>query len=201
MNWTSHSLLDLKLRLMSRAQKKKLKLQENGDMVAYKEDTLKSKIEEFDSQGKLPKLLTMCSTIKAQSREQFGVWRHCCLCFTLYWAYSNRNHPTADGKVTPTVAGMFLSHHSGGKTLTTNDLELEIVILLYLVKEFQENYVRNGGNYMNMDERNYLNVLIVRGGGAALYASPSTGIHATNSSASDQDASLENCSELILTIW
>ncbi|KAI5666843.1 hypothetical protein M9H77_16696 [Catharanthus roseus] len=33
------------------------------------------------------------------------------------------------------------------------DLELEIVIMLYLVKEFQENDVRNGGNYMNMDER------------------------------------------------
>ncbi|KAI5667978.1 hypothetical protein M9H77_17831 [Catharanthus roseus] len=41
----------------------------------------------------------------------------------------------------------------------------------------------------NRLDRNYLNVLIVRCGGAALYASPSTGIHAMNSSASDRDAS------------
>ncbi|KAI5654531.1 hypothetical protein M9H77_31718 [Catharanthus roseus] len=41
----------------------------------------------------------------------------------------------------------------------------------------------------NRLDGNYLNVLIVRCGGAVLYASPSTGIHATNFSASDRDAS------------
>ncbi|KAI5681169.1 hypothetical protein M9H77_02396 [Catharanthus roseus] len=39
-------------------------------------------------------------------------------------------------------------------------------------------------------DRNYLNVLIVHCGVTALYASPSNGIHATNSSASDRDAGL-----------
>ncbi|KAI5649331.1 hypothetical protein M9H77_35336 [Catharanthus roseus] len=46
-----------------------------------------------------------------------------------------------------------------------------------------------GRKQKNRLDRNYLNVLIVRCGGAALYASPSTGIHATNSSASNRDAS------------
>ncbi|KAI5652984.1 hypothetical protein M9H77_30171 [Catharanthus roseus] len=41
----------------------------------------------------------------------------------------------------------------------------------------------------NRLDKNYLNVLMVRCEGAALYASPSTGIHATNSSTSVRDAS------------
>ncbi|KAI5681337.1 hypothetical protein M9H77_02564 [Catharanthus roseus] len=34
-----------------------------------------------------------------------------------------------------------------------DDLELEIVIMKYLVKEFQEMMLENGGNYVNKDER------------------------------------------------
>ncbi|KAI5662711.1 hypothetical protein M9H77_22034 [Catharanthus roseus] len=44
---------------------------DNG-MIAYMEDTLKRKIEELDGQGKLPKLFTIYSIIKEQSREQLG---------------------------------------------------------------------------------------------------------------------------------
>ncbi|KAI5648879.1 hypothetical protein M9H77_34884 [Catharanthus roseus] len=61
MNQTSHSPLDLKLRPMTRARMKKLKLQEDKDIIAYIEDTLKSKVDAFDGQGKLPNLFTMCS--------------------------------------------------------------------------------------------------------------------------------------------
>ncbi|KAI5664191.1 hypothetical protein M9H77_23514 [Catharanthus roseus] len=52
MNRTSQLPLDLKLEPITRAQRKKLKLQEDNEMNAYKEDSLKSKIEEFDGQGK-----------------------------------------------------------------------------------------------------------------------------------------------------
>ncbi|KAI5677784.1 hypothetical protein M9H77_08734 [Catharanthus roseus] len=57
---------------MTRAQRKKLKLHEDNDMIAYKEETLKRKIEEFEGQRKLPKLFKICSIVKEQSREQFG---------------------------------------------------------------------------------------------------------------------------------
>ncbi|KAI5672099.1 hypothetical protein M9H77_12463 [Catharanthus roseus] len=71
MNRMSQSPLDLKLAPITRAQRKKLKLQEDNDMIAYVEDALNSKIEKLDGQGKLPKLFTMCSIVKEQSKEQF----------------------------------------------------------------------------------------------------------------------------------
>ncbi|KAI5663909.1 hypothetical protein M9H77_23232 [Catharanthus roseus] len=73
MNRTSQSPLDLKLGLITRAQRKKLKLQEDNGMISYMEETLKSKIEEFGGQGKPPKFFIMCSIVKEQSREQLGV--------------------------------------------------------------------------------------------------------------------------------
>ncbi|KAI5664053.1 hypothetical protein M9H77_23376 [Catharanthus roseus] len=66
----SQSPLGLKLRPITRAQMKKLKLQEDNDMIACMEDALKSKIEELNGQGKLPKLFTVCSIVKKQLREQ-----------------------------------------------------------------------------------------------------------------------------------
>ncbi|KAI5676009.1 hypothetical protein M9H77_06959 [Catharanthus roseus] len=73
MNRTSQSPLDLKFCPITRAQRKKLKLQEDNDMIAYIEDAFKSKIKEFDGQGKPPKLFTMCSIFKEQSRKKHGV--------------------------------------------------------------------------------------------------------------------------------
>ncbi|KAI5649467.1 hypothetical protein M9H77_35472 [Catharanthus roseus] len=49
----------LMLTLMTRAQRKKLKLTEDNDMMSYMEDP--------------SKLFTMCSMIMEQSREQLGV--------------------------------------------------------------------------------------------------------------------------------
>ncbi|KAI5653845.1 hypothetical protein M9H77_31032 [Catharanthus roseus] len=61
MNRTSQSLLDLKLGPITRAQRKKLKFQRDDSMIAYIEDTLKSKVGEFEDQGNHPKLFTTCS--------------------------------------------------------------------------------------------------------------------------------------------
>ncbi|KAI5664060.1 hypothetical protein M9H77_23383 [Catharanthus roseus] len=61
---TSQSPLDLKLASITRAQRKKLKLQGDDDMIAFMEDALKSKVREFEDQGKHPKLFTMCSIVK-----------------------------------------------------------------------------------------------------------------------------------------
>ncbi|KAI5683017.1 hypothetical protein M9H77_04245 [Catharanthus roseus] len=60
------------------------------ETTAYVEDALKSKIEELDSEGKIPKLFTMCSIVKEKSREQLKVK----ICYVF-----ERNHPTADGRV------------------------------------------------------------------------------------------------------
>ncbi|KAI5648852.1 hypothetical protein M9H77_34857 [Catharanthus roseus] len=68
MNRTNQSPLDLKLGLITRAQRKKLKLQEDNGMNNYMEDVLKDKIEEFDSQGKLP----ICSQCVQLSRSNQG---------------------------------------------------------------------------------------------------------------------------------
>ncbi|KAI5664558.1 hypothetical protein M9H77_23881 [Catharanthus roseus] len=65
--------IELKLGLMTRARMKKLKAS-NGNkdnvMVAYMEDDLKNKFEEFKGQGKASKLFLICSIIKDYSREQ-----------------------------------------------------------------------------------------------------------------------------------
>ncbi|KAI5683018.1 hypothetical protein M9H77_04246 [Catharanthus roseus] len=59
MNKRSQSPLGLKISPITRAQRKKLKLQEDNRMITYIEDVLKSKIEELDGQGKLPKVFTI----------------------------------------------------------------------------------------------------------------------------------------------
>ncbi|KAI5667353.1 hypothetical protein M9H77_17206 [Catharanthus roseus] len=64
MNRMSQSPSDLKLGSITRAQRKKLKLQEDNDMNAYMEDALKRKIKQFDGQEIPPKLFTMCSIVK-----------------------------------------------------------------------------------------------------------------------------------------
>ncbi|KAI5675862.1 hypothetical protein M9H77_06812 [Catharanthus roseus] len=66
MNQMSQSPLDLKLGPITRAQKKKLKLQEDNNMIAYMEDALKSKIEELDGQGKLPNRVLVLDSIDSR---------------------------------------------------------------------------------------------------------------------------------------
>ncbi|KAI5652235.1 hypothetical protein M9H77_29422 [Catharanthus roseus] len=66
---------------ISRAQRKNLKLQEDNNMNAHMEDALRSKNEEFDGQGKPPKLFPMCSI----------------------------SNPPANGRVAPSVAGLKMS--------------------------------------------------------------------------------------------
>lgn len=79
MNWTIPSLIEVKLGQITRAQRKKLKLQEENGMITYMEEGLKSKNEAFEVQEKTSKMFTNCSIIKDQSMEQlemiFGyVW-------------------------------------------------------------------------------------------------------------------------------
>ncbi|KAI5664127.1 hypothetical protein M9H77_23450 [Catharanthus roseus] len=68
-------------------------------MIAYLEDTLKSKIEEFDGQRKLPKLFTMCSIVKEQPME---------LLWVKIGKVFERSHLTADHRVARTVTDRIL---------------------------------------------------------------------------------------------
>ncbi|KAI5669032.1 hypothetical protein M9H77_18885 [Catharanthus roseus] len=92
---------------MTRAQRKKLKLQEDN-MISYVKDALKRKIEELDGQGKLPKLFTMCSIVKEQSREQLGFLNGSLVDNNTYCRGSvEATKSSIEGPV-PTVAGRLL---------------------------------------------------------------------------------------------
>ncbi|KAI5652897.1 hypothetical protein M9H77_30084 [Catharanthus roseus] len=65
--------MELKLRLITRAQMKKLKVSngnEDNGMVAYMEKALKNKFEGFGDQGEASKLFSICSISKDHSRKQ-----------------------------------------------------------------------------------------------------------------------------------
>ncbi|KAI5677505.1 hypothetical protein M9H77_08455 [Catharanthus roseus] len=55
---------------MARAQRKKLKLQEDNGMLGYMMEALKSKVDEFEGQGEHLKLVTMFTIIEEQLRNQ-----------------------------------------------------------------------------------------------------------------------------------
>ncbi|KAI5653886.1 hypothetical protein M9H77_31073 [Catharanthus roseus] len=77
--------MEVKLGPMTRGQRKKFKHQEdNGMLASYMMEALKSKGDEFEDEEKHPKLFTMCTIIKEQSRNQLGVkmatcWRRATL--------------------------------------------------------------------------------------------------------------------------
>ncbi|KAI5680958.1 hypothetical protein M9H77_02185 [Catharanthus roseus] len=146
MNQMSQSPLDLRLGPITRAQIKKLKLQEDDGMIAYMEDALKSKVGEFEDQGKHPKLLTMCSIFKEQSKAQLEVnlancWEGCtlppmarpllplpvrfCLDFPRHW------QPTADRRFYPPVASRF--HVGFGLSVLLDEiLYIQVVFQLFI---------------------------------------------------------------------
>ncbi|KAI5652243.1 hypothetical protein M9H77_29430 [Catharanthus roseus] len=72
MSRMSPSSIEVRQGPMTRAQRKKLKLQEDNGMIAYIMEALKRKFDEFEDQGKHPKLFTMCSIVKEQSRKHLG---------------------------------------------------------------------------------------------------------------------------------
>ncbi|KAI5672852.1 hypothetical protein M9H77_13216 [Catharanthus roseus] len=72
MNQESQEAKDLMTGLSTSARLMKLKTLEDNNMNVYMMEALKSKVDEFEDQGKHPKLFTMCSIIKGQSRKQIG---------------------------------------------------------------------------------------------------------------------------------
>lgn len=70
MNRMSPSPMVAKLAPMTRAERKKLKLQENNDMLVYMMEALRRKFDELEDRGKNLKLFTMC--VKDQSKKQIG---------------------------------------------------------------------------------------------------------------------------------
>ncbi|KAI5658491.1 hypothetical protein M9H77_27284 [Catharanthus roseus] len=67
---------ELKLGPITRTRMKKLNAsngKEDNDMIAYMEEVLKKKFEEFEGQGKTSKMFSICSINRNYSKEQFGV--------------------------------------------------------------------------------------------------------------------------------
>ncbi|KAI5664034.1 hypothetical protein M9H77_23357 [Catharanthus roseus] len=95
----SQSPIEFKLGSITRAQRKKLKIHEDNDMVAYIEEALKIKLEGFEGQEKASKLFSMCSISKDHSRESIGGENG----FVL-----EEEHPAADGSSAPTVIDRLL---------------------------------------------------------------------------------------------
>ncbi|KAI5663546.1 hypothetical protein M9H77_22869 [Catharanthus roseus] len=62
--------MEVKLGPITRAQRKKLKIHEDNGMVAYVEEALKRKLEEFEGQERASKLFSMCSISKDRSKNK-----------------------------------------------------------------------------------------------------------------------------------
>lgn len=73
MNRKGQLPMELKRGLISRAQIKKLKLEEDKGMIAYMEKAFKSKIEGFECQENASKLFLTCSISKCYIRKEIGV--------------------------------------------------------------------------------------------------------------------------------
>lgn len=84
---------------MIRAPRKKLKLHEDNHIISYKEDALKSKVDEFQDQGKHFKLFTMCSIITEQLRAQLVMG---------IWLSVSKNTSYADNRATLSIADRLL---------------------------------------------------------------------------------------------
>ncbi|KAI5657954.1 hypothetical protein M9H77_26747 [Catharanthus roseus] len=72
---------------------------EDNGMVAYMEEALKNKFEEFGDQEETSKLFFICSISKDHSKKQLKEEN---------WVSVGEEHPTADGSPAPTVVGRFL---------------------------------------------------------------------------------------------
>ncbi|KAI5676638.1 hypothetical protein M9H77_07588 [Catharanthus roseus] len=68
-------------------------------MISYKEDALKSKVDEFQDQGKHFKLFTMCSIITEQLRAQLVMG---------IWLSVSKNTSYADNRATLSIADRLL---------------------------------------------------------------------------------------------
>ncbi|KAI5681058.1 hypothetical protein M9H77_02285 [Catharanthus roseus] len=106
------------------------------------EKALKSNIEEFEGQNKPSKLLKMYLTIKDQSREQLGVKIGAAL-----GGWQRTTHGRSYPNIVDLMSKILMI------AIRAKDIELEIVIMIYLVKLFKRNKVRNGRNYVYMDDR------------------------------------------------
>ncbi|KAI5653061.1 hypothetical protein M9H77_30248 [Catharanthus roseus] len=101
---------------------KKLKLQEDNDMITYLEDTLKSKIEEFDGQGKPPKLLTSAGTLGKASHLLLKI-------------SSTLPSPVFDWSVEATKSSKEVLHEGGDLGKVWNQFYLQLKIHIKVVLE------------------------------------------------------------------
>ncbi|KAI5675893.1 hypothetical protein M9H77_06843 [Catharanthus roseus] len=89
MNWMSPSFKEMKLGLMTRSQMKKVQLQEDNDILICIMEALKNKDGEFEGHRKHSKAM------------KEPTWRK-------FWLSMEENHPTANGRFTPTADHTYL---------------------------------------------------------------------------------------------